>query len=158
MCTRMVTGSLLLGSPHILVQSCLYSVVLSLRWTDVVDISRESTGVPQIIHCGTVVSRITPDICISVWTVSVEIYLDPSRAELNYTTIVLLLCYFYRDFVARAMASGRSSDMDQVGPSSAPSDPLPGTFFGLFVRHYIGKIVPSSTRHSRRYGTTDSQA
>ena len=29
------------------------------------------------------------------------------------------------------MASGRSSDMDQAGPSYAPSDPLPGTFFGL---------------------------
>ena len=29
------------------------------------------------------------------------------------------------------MASGRSSDMDQAGPSSAPSDPLPGTFVGL---------------------------
>ena len=32
--------------------------------------------------------------------------------------------------MARAMASGRSSDMDQAGPSSAPSDPLPGTFVG----------------------------
>ena len=71
-----------------------------------VDISRESTGIPQNHHCGTVVSRITPDICISVWTVSVEIYLVPPRAELNYTTIILLLCYFYRDFAARAMASG----------------------------------------------------
>ena len=29
------------------------------------------------------------------------------------------------------MASGRSPDMDQAGPSYAPSDPLPGTFFGL---------------------------
>ena len=33
-CARTVTGSLLLGSPHRLVQSCLYSVVLSLRWTE----------------------------------------------------------------------------------------------------------------------------
>ena len=31
------------------------------------------------------------------------------------------------------MASGRSSDMDQMGPSYAPSDPLPGTFFGLLL-------------------------
>ena len=29
------------------------------------------------------------------------------------------------------MASGRSPDMDQAGPSYAPSDPLPGTFFSL---------------------------
>ena len=29
------------------------------------------------------------------------------------------------------LASGRSSDMDQAGPSYAPSDPLPGTYFGL---------------------------
>ena len=105
-------------------------MVLSLPWTDDADISRESTGIPQNHHCGTVVSRITPNICISVWTVSVEIYLVPPRAELHYATIVLLWCYFYRDFAARAMASGRSSDMDQAGPSSAPSDPLPGTFFG----------------------------
>ena len=72
-----------------------------------------------------------PDICISVWTVRVEIYLVPMNAELNFAKIVLLVCYFYRAFAACAMASGRSSDMDQVGPSYAPSDPLPGTFFGL---------------------------
>ena len=125
-----MTGSLPFGSPHRLVRSCLYSVVLSLRWTDDLDISRESTGIPQNHHLGTVVCRIMPDICISVWTVIVEIYLVPLNAELNYATIVLLLCYFYRAFVASAMASGRSSDMDQVGSSSALSDPLPGKFFG----------------------------
>ena len=130
-CARTVTGSLLFGYPHRLVWSCLSSVVLSLRWTNDLDISRESTGIPQNHHCGTVVSGITPDICISVWTVIVEIYLVPLNAELNYATIVLLLCYFYRAFAARAMASGRSFDMDQAGPSYAPSDPLPGTFFGL---------------------------
>ena len=130
MYAQMVTGSLPFGSPHRLVRSCLYSVVLSLRWTDDLDISRESTGISQNHHLGTVVSRIMPDICISVWTVIVEIYLVPLNAKLNYATIVLLLCYFYRAFVASAMASGRSSDMDQVGPSSAPSDPLLGKFFG----------------------------
>ena len=31
----------------------------------------------------------------------------------------------------RFMASSRSPDMDQAGPSYAPSDPLPGTFLGL---------------------------
>ena len=158
MCARTVTGSLLFGSPHRLVQSCLYSVVVSLRWTD--DISRESMGIPQNHHFVTVVSRITPDICIPVWTVRVEIYFVPLNAELNYATIVLLLCYFYRAFTTRAMASGRSSDMDQAGPSYAPSDPpvLAGDIFGPSVRHYIGKIVRFSTRHSRCYGTTGSQA
>ena len=61
----------------------------------------------------------------------VKIYLVPLNAELNYATIVLPLCYFYRAFAASAMVSGRSSDMDQACPSSAPLDPLPGNFFGL---------------------------
>ena len=68
-CARTVTGSLLFGSPHRLVRSCLYSVVLSLQWIDDIDISRDSMGIPQNHHLGTVVSRIMPDICISVWTV-----------------------------------------------------------------------------------------
>ena len=55
----------------------------------------------------------------------------PLNAKLNFAKIVLIFCYFYRSFAARAMASGRSPDMDQAGPSYAPSDPLPGTFFGL---------------------------
>ena len=45
--------------------------------------------------------------------------------------IVLILCYFCRVFAARFMASSRSPDMDQAGPSYAPVDPLPGTFLGL---------------------------
>ena len=79
-CARTVTGSLLLGSPHRLVRSCLHSVVLSLRWTDDVDISRESTGIPQNHHCGTVVSRITPDICISGWRVLQYIWFHRERS------------------------------------------------------------------------------
>ena len=55
-CARTVTGSLLFGSPHRLVRSCLYSLVLSVRWTDDLVISRESTGIPQKHHCETVVS------------------------------------------------------------------------------------------------------
>ena len=50
---------------------------------------------------------------------------------LDFVKIVLIFCHFYRIFAARFMASGRSPDMDQAGPSYAPSDPLPGTFFGL---------------------------
>ena len=43
---------------------------------------------------------------------------------------VLILCYFCRVFAAHFMASSRSPEMDQAGPSYAPSDPLPGTFLG----------------------------
>ena len=50
---------------------------------------------------------------------------------LDFERIVLIFCYFYRVSTARFMASGRSPDMDQAGPSYAPSDPLPGKFFGL---------------------------
>ena len=131
MCARTVTGSLLFGSPHRLVRSCLYSVVLSLQWIDVLNISRESTGIPHNHNLRTVDSRITPDICISGWTVRVEIYLPPLNAKLNFVKIVLIFCSFYRDFAARVMVSSRWPDMDQAGPSYAPSDPLPGTFFGL---------------------------
>ena len=48
---------------------------------------------------------------------------------LDFVRIVLIFCYFYRVSAARFMTSGRSPDMDQAGPSYAPSDPLP--FFGL---------------------------
>ena len=125
-CARTVTGSLLFGSPHRLVWS-LCSAVLSLQWSDNLVISRGSTDIPQNHHLGTVVSRITPDICLSVWTVRLGIYL----VQLDFVKIVLLFSYFYRVFASRFMASSRSPDMDQVGPSYAPSDPLPGTFFGL---------------------------
>ena len=43
---------------------------------------------------------------------------------------MLFLCSFCRALAARAMASDRSPDMDQAGSSYAPSEPLPGTFFG----------------------------
>ena len=83
--------------------------------------------IPQNYHLGTVVSRITPDICLLAWPVRHGIYLVP----LDFVRIVIFLCYFCRVFAERFMASGRSPDMDQAGPSYAPSDPLPGTFFGL---------------------------
>ena len=94
---RSVTGSLLFGSLHRLVRSCLYSVVFSLQWIDVLDISRESMGIPHNHHLGTVDSRITPDICISGWTVRVEIYLLPLNAKMNLVRIVLI---FHRAFAA----------------------------------------------------------
>ena len=125
-CARTVTGSLLFGSPHRLVRSCLCSAVLSLRRIDDLDISKESTDIPQNHH-HEIISRFTPDICFSVWTVRLGIYLVP----LNLSRIVLICCCLYRIFAARAMGSGRSPDRDQTGPSYAPSDLLPGTFLGL---------------------------
>ena len=121
MCAQTVTGSLLAGSPHRLVRFRLYSVVLSLRWIDDLNISRESP-IPQKFHLGTTDRRITPDICSPGWSARVEIYL------LLLREIVLILCSFCIAFATRAMASDRSPN--QAGPSYAPSAPLPGTFFG----------------------------
>ena len=50
---------------------------------------------------------------------------------LDFMRIVLIFCYFYRVSAARLMASGRSLDMDQAGPSYTPSDPLPGIFLAF---------------------------
>ena len=127
MCARTVTGSLLFGSPHRLVRSCLCSAVLSLQWIDDLVISKESTDIPHNRHLGTIVGRSTPDICFLVCTVRVGIYLVP----LNFARILIICCCFYRIFKTRDMASGRSPDRDHAGPSYAPSDPLPGTFLGL---------------------------
>ena len=99
-------------------------MVLSLQWIDVLGVSRESTSISQKLHLDTTDSRFTPDICSSGWSARVEISL------LLLREIVLLLCSFCRAFAARAMASDRSPDMDQAGPSYALSEPLPGTFFG----------------------------
>ena len=89
-CARSVTGSLLFGSSHRLVRSCLCSAVLSLRW-------KESADVPQCRHLQTAVGRSTPDICSSMWTVSVEIYLLlPSVA-----VILIICCCFFRIFGVR---------------------------------------------------------
>ena len=65
-----------------------YSVGLSLQWIDDLDISRESTGIPQNHHLGTIDRRITPDICISGWSARVEIYLLPLGAKLIFMKIV----------------------------------------------------------------------
>ena len=126
-CARTVTGSRLFGSPHRLVRSCLCSAVLSLRWIDGRVISKESTDIPQSHHLETIVGRSTPDICSLVWTVSVGIYLLP----LSFARFLIICCCLYRIFKTRDMASGRSPERDQAGPSYAPSDPLPGTFLGL---------------------------
>ena len=66
-CARTVTGSLLFGSSHRPVHSCLCSAVLSLHWM-------ESADVPQCRHLQAAVGCSKPDICSSTWTVSVEIY------------------------------------------------------------------------------------
>ena len=83
--------------------------------------------IPQNHHLETIVGRSTPGICSSVRTVKVDIYLLP----LGFARILIICCFFYIIFKARDMASSRSPDRDQAGPSYAPSDPLPGTFLGL---------------------------
>ena len=45
--------------------------------------------------------------------------------------VFVMVCLPYGVVAGSIMASGRSSEMDQAGPSSASSGPLPGTFLGL---------------------------
>ena len=144
-CAWTVTGSLLFGSPHRLVRSCFCSAVLFLRRIDELDIFRKSTDVPQNHLLATVISRLTPDICLLAWTVLISPSFCGEIGDLshckrlgqyliplgNFMRIVLILCYICRVFAVRFMASSRSPDMDQAGPSCAPSEPLPGTFLGL---------------------------
>ena len=111
------------NASHRLVRFRLYSVVFSLQGIDDLDISRESL-IPQKLHLGTTDRRITPEICSPKRPTRVEIYF------LLLRDIVLLLCSFCRAFTTGAMVSDRSPDMDRVGPSYAPSVPLPGRFFG----------------------------
>ena len=49
----------------------------------------------------------------------------------NFAWTVLILYYICSVVAESFMASSRSSEMDQAGPSYAPSDLLPGTFLGL---------------------------
>ena len=108
---RSVTGSLLVGSSHRLVRSCLYSAVLSLRWI-------ESADVLQCRHLQMVVGHSTPDICSSNWTVRVEIYL-----LLPCVTVILIICCCFRIFWVRDMAPDGLTIREQARP-------LPGTFLG----------------------------
>ena len=119
-CARTVTGSLLFGSPHRLVWSCLRLAVFSLRWIDDLDTFRGSTDIPQNQHFVTVISRLTPDMCLSAWTV----LLSPSAhgkisdsAHWKRLGQYLIPVDFCRVFATCFMASGRSPDMDQAGPS-----------------------------------------
>ena len=45
--------------------------------------------------------------------------------------VFAVVCLSYSVVAGSVMASSRSSEMDQVGPSSASSGPLPGTCLGL---------------------------
>ena len=106
-CAQTVTGSLLFGSSHRRVRSCLCSAVLSLHWI-------WSVYVPQCRLLQAAVGCSTPDICSSTWTVSVEIYF---RA----TGLLIICCCFYRFFNEWDIVSGRSPDRDQAYPSYVPS-------------------------------------
>ena len=124
-------------------QSGLCSTVLSLQW-------RRGLDIPQCHHLESAVGRSTSDICSSVRTVKVGIYLLPLR----FARILIICCCFYRIF----KASGRSPDRDKAGPSYAPSDPLPATFLGLSLdigsgRGQFVEVVRFSAGHSRCHGT-----
>ena len=82
-------------------------------------------NVPQCRHLETAVGRSTPDICSSIRTVSVEIYLLPLRV----TVILIICCCFFRIVRIRDMATDGLPDRGQAGP-------LPGTFLGpsLYIR------------------------
>ena len=128
-CARTVTGSLLFGSSHRLVRSCLGSAGISLHWL-------ESVDVPQCRHLQAAVGCNTPDICISGWSTRVEMYL-------LLREIVLLLCAFCRAFATRAMVSDRLPCMDQVGPSYAP-DTICISIFPRLHRRRVSALLPGT--------------
>ena len=150
-CAWTVTGSLLFGSPHILVRSCFRLAVLFLRRMDGLDIFRKSTDVPQNHLLATIVSRFTPDIFLSAahWK-RLGQYLIPPW---NFVRIVLILCFICKVLTERFMASSRSPDMDQAGPSYAPSD-----VFEPCLGLTIGEVIRLGTGHSRRHGAPGPQA
>ena len=76
---RSVTGSLLFGSSHRLVRSCLCSAILSLRWI-------ESADVPLCRHLESAVGRSASH--------EVEMYLLPPC----FSRILIICCCFYRFF------------------------------------------------------------
>ena len=157
-CAWTVAGSLLIGSPHRRVWGCFHSTLLFLLRFDGLDVVRWSINVQHAHLLVTIVSRFTPDISTSVWIVSgsgssfcgacviacwERFPLGHDRSEFcqcrqylvppgNLAWIVLVVFYIsYRVVTESFMASSRSSEMDQAGPSSASSAPLPGTFLGL---------------------------
>ena len=159
-CALTVTGSLLFGSPHRRVWGRFHSTLLCLLRFDGLEVIRWSTDIQYGFHAlllVTICSRLTPDIITSVLIVSGsgssfcgacviahwERYLiEHDRSEFcrcrqylvpswNLAWIVLIVvCLSYSVVAGSFMASGRSSEMDQAGPSASLS-PLPGTFLGL---------------------------
>ena len=115
-CAQSVPGLLHFGHPHGLVYSCFCLTFFSLRCLESVDVSQDR-------HCRTTVVRIMPDICCPRRTWCIEEY-----AVRSSIIVVLIIWYSFGVFRVRAMASDRLPDREQVGPSCAPSGPLPGTF------------------------------
>ena len=109
MCVWSVTGSLHFGSPHIRVRGCFHSTLLSLLRFDRLTRVVARWDRSEFSRC--------------------RQYLIPPWTLVWIVFVVVCLCY---SVVAEGvMASSRSSDMDQAGPSSASSGSLPGTFLGL---------------------------
>ena len=162
-CAWTVTGSLLFGSPHRRVRGCSRLTLLCLQRFDGLDVIRCTNVRQHDIHghlLVTINSRFTPDFIKSVlidtgsgssfcgacviarWE---KYLLGHDRLEFcrcrqclvlpgNLAWIVLTMIYLSYSLEAGSfLSSGRSSAMDQAGPSSASSAPLPGTFLGLVL-------------------------
>ena len=145
-CTRTVTRSLLLGSPHRLVRGSSCSALLfPRRFDDFEDIPVNGRGTSvrqQDIHASFLVtlhSRFSSDIITSVLIITTHGFLfERNRLVLcQYEQclippgILAWIVLFYCLVVARFLSSGESSAMEQDGPSSASSAPLAGTFLCL---------------------------
>ena len=160
-CASTVTWSLLLGSPHRRVRGCFHFALLCLLRFDGLDVVRWSTDIHYGFHAHllvTIRSRFTPHIITSILIVSgsgtsfcgacviarwERYLLEHDRSEVcrcrQYLVppwslawiVLVVVCLSYSVVAGSFMASGGSSDMDQAGPSSASSAPLPGTLLGL---------------------------
>ena len=142
-CAWTVTGSLLFGSPHRRVRGCSHSTLLCLlRLDEFMTLSCRFTPAfitSVLIYTGSG-SSFRGSSVIARWK---KILLGQYRSAFcrcgqclvppgNLACIVLIVIYLSYSLVAGGfVSSGRSSAMDQVGPSSASSAPLPGTFLGL---------------------------
>ena len=142
MCAWTVTGSLLFGSPHRRERGCSRSTLLGLlqfdglvtlncRFTPAIITSVLTTGSGSSFSGACVIARwerylLGQDRSEFCWCA--QCFSPPG----NLACIVLVVIYLSYSLVGGSfLSSGRASAMDQAGPSSASSGPLPGTFLGL---------------------------
>ena len=131
-CTQTVTGSLLFGSPHRLVQGSSCSTLFLPRWTDELEdipVCGRWTSVRwQNVHAYLLV---TFDYCFfSSDLISNRLVLCRYGQCVIYPGTLASVLFYYL-VVARFLLSDVSSTTEQAGPSSASSAPLDGTFLRL---------------------------